>query len=569
MKGKGGWEVLKSALLGVVLIVCAILLIEISVYPSIAVGHSTADTRMDNSKITPITRDGQDSSIDRLVSDNRITDTDGDGLADGVEEQLGTDPTNPDTDGDGLSDGYEFYNTSTDPRTPDTDEDGLTDGYNLTSLSSVSWKYVKASDYDGLIKINGHYVGEKSVGTYAFIKDTDGDGIWDGYEVQNLSRMSIPTKKWGGILHSYDYDHDNLPDGFEIRMFYFYYENSSKSKLGGFLNVTNSSDAYADFDSDGLTNLQEYNSDPGGDFDKDKTPDIYDSDDDNDGIPTAVEVANGLNPFGSFDAQGDKDGDGLTNLFEYENKLNISNADTDNDTVNDLVEYYLQNSTGIFRFYNCTQFLGSRMSLWKQYMWAIAYYFSLRDGKGFDDVYRNLNLNSSYYLGYYMNMTSTESNILEADNYLKKQFNPWIKEDVPPIILDVKFSIEGRSLYYNFTIADVSGFDKIIIKDLNSGDSKVLYGKEEMCTFTGTLNSSKGSDRIEIVAYDRNGNVMEEAYTVSTWLLSTTLIIIIAVVLTAIIAVFGTLKRYKYHKKKVSEKSKKQNSKKTAKKNNK
>ncbi|SDQ27203.1 Calx-beta domain-containing protein [Flagellimonas zhangzhouensis] len=36
-----------------------------------------------------------------------ITDTDGDGLTDGEEADLGTDPNNPDTDGDGLTDGEE------------------------------------------------------------------------------------------------------------------------------------------------------------------------------------------------------------------------------------------------------------------------------------------------------------------------------------------------------------------------------------------------------------------------------------------------------------------------------
>lgn len=36
-------------------------------------------------------------------------DTDGDGIADTVEQQIGTDPANPDTDGDALLDGWEVY----------------------------------------------------------------------------------------------------------------------------------------------------------------------------------------------------------------------------------------------------------------------------------------------------------------------------------------------------------------------------------------------------------------------------------------------------------------------------
>jgi hypothetical protein len=46
------------------------------------------------------------------------TDTDGDGLADETERQLGTDPTDPDTDGDNIPDGAEVYD---DPRYPGAD----------------------------------------------------------------------------------------------------------------------------------------------------------------------------------------------------------------------------------------------------------------------------------------------------------------------------------------------------------------------------------------------------------------------------------------------------------------
>ena len=54
------------------------------------------------------------------------------------------------------------------------------------------------------------------------------------------------------------------------------------------------------------------------DSDSDDTPDIFDEDDDNDGMPDEWELANGLNPIDPSDAAGDPDGDGLTNLQEYE-----------------------------------------------------------------------------------------------------------------------------------------------------------------------------------------------------------------------------------------------------------
>ncbi len=54
-------------------------------------------------------------------------DTDGDGLTDAEEEELGTDPEEEDTDGDGLDDGEE-ENLGTDPTEIDSDGDGYPDG---------------------------------------------------------------------------------------------------------------------------------------------------------------------------------------------------------------------------------------------------------------------------------------------------------------------------------------------------------------------------------------------------------------------------------------------------------
>jgi hypothetical protein len=73
------------------------------------------------------------------------------------------------------------------------------------------------------------------------------------------------------------------------------------------LNPLDPSDAAQDNDGDGLTNLQEYqaNTDP------------TNADTDSDEMPDGWEVEYGLNPVDPSDAGEDADGDGLTNLQEY------------------------------------------------------------------------------------------------------------------------------------------------------------------------------------------------------------------------------------------------------------
>ena len=55
-------------------------------------------------------------------------DTDGDGLADDVENNTGTNPNNPDTDGDGLNDGDEVNIHGSSPIDSDSDDDSILDG---------------------------------------------------------------------------------------------------------------------------------------------------------------------------------------------------------------------------------------------------------------------------------------------------------------------------------------------------------------------------------------------------------------------------------------------------------
>lgn len=94
-------------------------------------------------------------SVDPLTAPRLLmlgVDSDGDGLTDAEELELGTDPKNPDTDGDGLQDGQEIAFGS-DPLARDTDGDGLED------------------------------LGEFLAGTNPRLADTDGDGFTDSAEV--------------------------------------------------------------------------------------------------------------------------------------------------------------------------------------------------------------------------------------------------------------------------------------------------------------------------------------------------------------------------------------------------
>jgi hypothetical protein len=55
--------------------------------------------------------------------------------------------------------------------------------------------------------------------------------------------------------------------------------------------------------------------------------DPFNTDADGDGIPDGWEVLYGLNPRGSGDAASDADGDGISNLAEYQQNLDLSKMD--------------------------------------------------------------------------------------------------------------------------------------------------------------------------------------------------------------------------------------------------
>ncbi len=103
-------------------------------------------------------------------------DTDDDGLFDGTEIGIGTDPDDADTDNDGLGDGLEV-DIGTNPLDADTDNDGLTDG----------------------AEVNVHHCNP-------LVTDTDGDSLTDFQEVN----------VYGTLCNDADTDNDELDDGLEV-----------------------------------------------------------------------------------------------------------------------------------------------------------------------------------------------------------------------------------------------------------------------------------------------------------------------------------------------------------------
>lgn len=108
--------------------------------------------------------EGMESNYSAEITYKPVQDSDGDGLEDSYERQIGTDPSVADTDGDGLFDGDEV-SLDTDPNRYDSDADGIGDGEELAYWGD---QYAADFDGDGIINI--------------LDRDSDGDGFTDGRE---------------------------------------------------------------------------------------------------------------------------------------------------------------------------------------------------------------------------------------------------------------------------------------------------------------------------------------------------------------------------------------------------
>ena len=266
---------------------------------------------------------------DEPEPDPGSVDTDDDGLVDGREAALGTDPLEPDSDGDGLTDFQEVEIYETDPLDADTDADGLSDGVEVQEAGSDP--LLPDSDGDGL-----HDSAEFAAETNPHESDTDGDGLNDAAEHDEHATDPL----------SADSDGDGLADGEELTLGTNPNEPDSDGDGldDGMEQALGSNPLAEDSDGDGVEDGAEVNThrtDPtAADSDGDGLPDGEEiagstdplsADTDSDGLSDGEEVSAGSDP-----TDVDSDGDGLSDAYEVETSgTNPTKADSDDDGMTD------------------------------------------------------------------------------------------------------------------------------------------------------------------------------------------------------------------------------------------
>ncbi len=232
-------------------------------------------------------------------------DTDGDGLSDTLEAQIGTSALDADSDNDGLTDFFEHLVLGTSPILADTDNDGLRDGDEEQVYSTDPLD----DDSDDDTVRDGD---EIALGSNPFSGDTDGDGLSDGDEVA-----------LGTSLLLADTDGDTLSDLQEV--------NQGTSPILADTDTDGLSDAeeqtlgtnplLIDTDGDGLSDTEA----------EDYGTDALDVDSDDDGWDDGVEVANGWDPLDGTDT----DGDGIPDDQEGTFGTSPTDDNTDGDDYRD------------------------------------------------------------------------------------------------------------------------------------------------------------------------------------------------------------------------------------------
>jgi hypothetical protein len=220
-------------------------------------------------------------------------DSDGDGLKDGVEKAIGTNPLNPDSDGDGISDGIEAPGGVA----PDTDGDGKINA--LDADDDNDGVLTKNENYNGGLPTDDDTDGDK-IPDY-LDTDDDGDGILSAAEGNDPNKDTSPAD-------ALDTDGDKIPD---------YLDNNDNRPDTDKDGIKDADDI--DDDNDGILDTAEGNGVT--DTDGDKIPDSLDTDSDGDGVADSIE-GNDANGDGKADVAPlgkDTDKDGLDDAFDVDN----------------------------------------------------------------------------------------------------------------------------------------------------------------------------------------------------------------------------------------------------------
>ncbi len=263
-----------------------------------------------------------------------MADCDLDGLSNGAENMLGTDPEDPDTDDDGLLDGVEDHNRDgvtstdeTDPLNPDTDGDGLCDG-SAAPASGVCFGgedldddgVIEAGESDPLDPCDPIATGASCTSTCDVNNnsaDCDGDGLDNGTE-DSLNTDPLDP----------DSDDDGILDGVE------------DANRDGVIGDDETDPTEPDTDGDGFCDgplFVDFECDAGEDQNANGQVDVGESDplDPCDPVSTAQDcsVICDLN-----NATADCDNDGLNNGLEAIYGTEPADPDTDNDGILDGIE---------------------------------------------------------------------------------------------------------------------------------------------------------------------------------------------------------------------------------------
>ena len=291
---------------------------------------------------------------------DRNADADNDGLSDLYEtETLGTDPNSKDSDGDGVDDGQEAFGLDdrlvTNPLDADTDDDGLLDGEErgrddrgatLGGTSPLLFDTDKDRLSDGqevgLATPNLNAAGEDQTDPTIFKadsdpesrtnptnKDSDGDGLTDGYEDRNRNGARSPTETDPSV---YDTDNDGMDDGWEWSF------SRGEACVEGqveFLNPLDGSDGRRDIDDDGLTSLEEYQVLRIVDDEVvEQATNPCHPDTDGDGLLDGLELRSRYGTESTSPTNADSDGDGIPDGLEDSNADGLWDPDTETSPMN-------------------------------------------------------------------------------------------------------------------------------------------------------------------------------------------------------------------------------------------